>query len=177
MSFLKAATMIGIRLEFERETPEFYLLAFTGDSELRPLMQDGKILLMTNKRHTRMVAALAGCEQAVATARKEDEVWFSVGRAVTVLREEPVDHWALILNTINLLDDLLIAVAVSPPPVHKAHLDQLADYLTFDRDLDAFFTTATFDRAEACNALLWCIGALFTRVRILPHIMRTSTPT
>jgi hypothetical protein len=70
---------IGIRLEFEREFPEFYLIAFNKDAGWKPCMQDGKILLMTNRRHGPLVAKLAGLEQAYSGTARNEEVWFSIG--------------------------------------------------------------------------------------------------
>lgn len=164
-------SLIGIRLEVQRDTPEFFFLAFTGDSAMLPLMRDDRILVFTNKRHFRRVISLAGCEESAAEARR-NELWFGVGRAIVYLERESIDDWACIIESINLLDDLLIAVNLRRPATYAKHLDALADYLTFDRDLDAFFATASFDRHAACDALRWCIGAVFTRITLLPHIIR-----
>lgn len=84
----------------------------------------------------------------------------------TVLRSER-DEGCFVLNAINLLYDLLNVfedLRLLMPREFKNALDELANFLTFDKEIGCFFRTAQFSREFTAQALIWVVGAVLTRL-------------
>lgn len=159
--------LIGFKLNPDSEKPEIYTLVF-GEKN-RPLIKNEQIIFFPTPEAACRALEFCGTETLTSIDFIADDIELIVDIAETLylISSEEIDLNNTILNTINLLDDIIIALEIHRPQFYKNNLYKFADHLTFNRSITPFLETEQITRASIINSLLWCIGAITVQSIIL----------
>lgn len=169
---LEQVYLVGVRLRSDSDEPDLYTLVLYNevarDDSNRPLTQDGRILFFRSPLEANRALALGD-----SAFRK----YKPIGSNVTYIYDLPKvldlvsgadrDEPGVIADFINELLDLVAATRWPLPAAYRKRLFELADQTTFDKDLTGLYGGDSDMRAEARDALLWCVGAVLTSARVL----------
>ena len=90
-----------------------------------------------------------------------------IAETLYLLDAEDMDESGTMLNCLNALLNL-VAVTLTPMPTeYKQVLYALADNLSIDREFASFLAEEDIQRSEIVNAILWCVGAITAKSRLL----------
>jgi|SRR5579863_3306642 len=159
--------MVGFRVNGDAEGPQFYtMLAVGGDNE-RPLTADGLILFFTHQNLAESTLALDSSLRHLAPAPSEIETFCDVAEALHLVNSQDVDDDGVVLECLLMFDDLVRATRLHMPDEYQGVLTELTARLTEGRHLRDFFKKSRELRTEVEDALLWCIGAITAKSRML----------
>lgn len=147
--------------------PELLTLFVFGDTD-RPLMLEDRILFFTRPPLGDRALEQAGLrEQFPGPAPTDVSLTCDVAAALYLIAHADEDAHAIVLNCVNTLLDMIAATRFAVPPEHERVLHALADHMTFGRDVAGFFAEQQLPRIAAQDALLWAIGAITARARVI----------
>lgn len=160
--------LLAIGLDPDNTKPELYGLIYSGEIDV-PLMVDGRIVFFTDPaRALELIqqhgAALIADEVDVA----KPFFWCDVAQALYFLSSGGMDTQASVLGAVNALLDLVKASGATMDDRRRRALYSIADYCTFSKDLTKYLEEeGDYSSAELIDAVLWCIGAVAVKARIL----------
>lgn len=160
--------LLAIGLDPDRATPELYGLIHEGEMDV-PLMVDGRIVLFTDPARApelirRYGAALVADRVDVA----EPFFWCDVAQALYFLSAGGTDTGASVVGAVNALLDLVKATGATMDERRRRALYSIADYCTTSKDLTKYLEEeGNYSSAELIDAVLWCVGAISVKARIL----------
>ena len=158
--------LVGFRVEAGHEGPQFYtLLAVGGDNE-RPLTADGRIVFFTHPHLAAKALALDSSLARLGAAPEELETFCDVAEVLYRVNSQNTDPEGVILDCLLVFDDLVRATRLHMPDRYQGILTELAARLTEGAQLKSIFTKSTL-REHVEDALLWCIGAVTAKARLL----------
>ena len=159
--------LIGFRLNRKSENPNVYILITYGDEDI-PLTSDGELIFLSSVDNVPFAFNMFSekiKQQAVQPT--EVSLILDIPLMLHLLENKAQDKDATIINCLNIIFDLLEYSQSKLPENYKQILYALADHLTFDSDIEAFIKQKQLTRTEIVNGVLWCIGAILTKTRLL----------
>jgi len=158
--------LVGLRLDPEHDGPQLYtLLAVGGDNE-RPLTSDGRLLFFTRPELAGNALALDADLSRLGGAPDEMETFCDVAETLHLVNAQDVDAEGVVLECLLVFDDLVRATRLHMPDRYQSILTELAARLTERAQLRAIFSNPAL-REHVEDALLWCIGAITAKARIV----------
>jgi hypothetical protein len=158
--------LVGFRMEASHDGPQFYtLLAVGGDNE-RPLTSDGRILFFVRLDLAMKALALDHSMAALGAPPGELETFCDVAEALYRVNSQNADPDGVILDCLLVLDDLVRATQLHMPDRYQGILTELAARLTEGTSLQRIFSSHSL-REHVEDALLWCVGAVAVKARML----------
>ena len=164
--------IVGIILNAESEQPEIYGLMI--ETETDDMVTDqGDLLFVTDIKGIESIFSFANDEiRARFELPTEATETVDLALALYLLQNEDADQNAEILDSLNLIFDLMRAINAEIPAERKKTLYGLADFLTFDNDLAGYLERSGVSRHEVIDHIIWCCGMLMTHSRILSGIVK-----
>jgi len=158
--------LVGLRLDPEHAGAQFYtVLAVGGDNE-RPIVAGNRILFFARPELAGKALALDPQLSKLGPAPQEMETFCDVAQTLHLVNSQDVDPEGVILECLLIFDDLVRATRLHMPDRYQGMLTELAARLTERAPLrDIFRSHALREHIE--DALLWCIGAIAAKARIL----------
>ena len=161
--------LVGVKFQPGAHQADLYTLVLyhevaRGDRN-RPLAQDGRIVFFSLPEQAREAICLGDLAfRKYMPLRTELSYTYDVPRVLQIIERESWDEGGLIADFINELLDFTAAIGCEMPSAYKLALDRLADDATFDKDLSSL--SAKEARAEARDAMHWCLGAILTHSKL-----------
>ena len=158
--------LVGFRLDGEHDGPEFYTLLSVGGHNERPIMAGGRLLFFTRPELAAKALALDAELAKLAPPPMEVETFCDVAEALHLINSQSVDSDAVVLDCLLMFDDLVRATRLHMPDRYQGLLTELTARLTEGKQLAAIFISH-FLREHVEDALLWCIGAVAVKSRMI----------
>ncbi|NJK66920.1 MAG: hypothetical protein HC941_10535 [Microcoleus sp. SU_5_3] len=163
----KLLWLFGFRIDPETEQPNLYTLIVYGEQE-PPLVAGGQLVFFT--RPELAINALQVCDIDVSEVGRppiEIDAICDIAETLYLLDSEDFDESAIILNCLNPLFDLVKATLIPMPTEYKRILYAFADHLNIEEEFASFLDEEDIQRSEIVNAILWCVGAITAKSRLL----------
>ena len=158
--------MAGFRIDPTHEGPQFYtLLAVGGDNE-RPLTADGRIIFFARTTLVHKALAMDQSLAGLGNPPRDVETMCDVAQALYLVNSQDEDTDGVVLDCLLIFDDLVRATQISMPERFQAILTELAARLTEGQSLKKVFTNDAL-RQHVEDALLWCVGAVTMKAKLL----------
>ena len=157
--------LIGITIDPDREQPNFYTIIFAGDTDL-PLTTDGYIVFFSHLDC--LIKAIDLQRPDISKQIDISDLYdFNIAQMLYLLQSEQLDCSNIIVDTLNIILELVKASGFSLPIESKKVLFRVADFFTFNQNIAELFAEDDINRREAINAVLWCIGAIASKSKFL----------
>jgi hypothetical protein len=158
--------LAGFRIDPTREGPQFYtLLAVGGDNE-RPLMADGRIIFFLRLTQVHKALAMDPSLAVLGDPPRAVETICDVAQTLYLVNSQDADPDGVVLDCLLIFDDLVRASGLSMPERYQGILTELAARLTEGQSLKKVFTNEAL-RQHVEDALLWCVGAVTMKAKVL----------
>ena len=158
--------MAGFRLDPTHEGPQFYtLLAVGGDNE-RPLTADGRIIFFLRPTLVHKALAMDQSLAVLGNPPRDVETMCDVAQTFYLVNSQDEDPDGVVLDCLLIFDDLVRASQIGMPERYQGILTELAARLTEGQSLKKIFTNEAL-RHHVEDALLWCVGAITMKAKIL----------
>lgn len=158
--------LVGLRIDPQHDGPQFYtLLAVGGDVE-RPPVADGRLLFFARPELASKVLAMDTELAKLGPAPPEMDTFCDVAEALHLVNSQDVDPEGVVLECLLIFDDLVRATRLHMPDRYQGLLTELAARLTERTTLRQIFSNAAL-REHVEDALLWCLGAIVAKSRII----------
>jgi hypothetical protein len=158
--------LVGFRVDASHEGPHFYTLLAVGGENERPLMADGRILFFTRPDLADKALALDAGLAGLGPSPGELETFCDVAEALYRVNSQNADPEGVILDCLLVLDDMVRATRLQIPDRYQAILTELAARLTEGAQLRIIFAKSAL-REQVEDALLWCVGAVTVKARMI----------
>jgi hypothetical protein len=158
--------LVGFRVDAGHEGPQFYTLLAVGGANERPLTADGRILFFARPQLATKALALNAGLARLGAAPEELETFCDVAEALHRVNSQNSDPDGIILDCLLVFDDLVRATRLHMPDRYQGILTELAARLTEGSQLRNIFTKGAL-REHVEDALLWCIGAVTAKARMI----------
>ena len=158
--------LVGFRLDAGHEGSQFYTLLAVGGNNERPLTADGRIIFFTHQQLAGKALALDPSLARLGPAPEEIETFCDVAEALYRVNSQNADPDGVILDCLLVFDDLVRATKLHMPDRYQGILTELAARLTEGAQLRNIFTNRAL-REHVEDALLWCIGAVTIKARMI----------
>jgi len=158
--------LVGFRVDPSHEGPQFYTVLAVGGENERPLTADGRILFFTRPQLAAKALALDASLARLGGAPEEMETFCDVAEALYRVNSQNSDPDGIILDCLLVFDDLVRATRLHMPDRYQGILTELAARLTERSSLRDLLGTHDL-REQVEDALLWCIGAVAAKARML----------
>ena len=168
--------LIGFILDPDLEAPQLYTLYFCSDGRDnpiveydRPILHDGKIVFFTTLDLAQSAFRLAEAELGYLEPNFEKVTMIcDIAFILYMVYCQDFDDSATIVHSLNLIFDLVKATRLTMPEQYKKALYKFAGHLTFDKEYASFFTENDIART-LIEAVLWCVGAIVCKSKILTN--------
>jgi hypothetical protein len=158
--------LMGMRVDGEHDGPQFYsVLAVGGDNE-RPIVSEGRILFFTRPDLAAKALAMDLTMRKLGAAPTEVEAFCDVAEALHLINSQDDDSDGVVLDCLLIFDDLVRATRLHMPDRYQGLLTELTARLTERDSLRNIFTSHSL-REHIEDALLWCVGAIAVKSRII----------
>jgi hypothetical protein len=158
--------LVGFRLDGEHDGPEFYTLLSVGGDNERPITANGRLLFFTHPELAAKALALDAELAKLGPPPTEVETFYDVAEALHLVNSQDADSDAVVLDCLLMFDDLVRATRLHMPDRYQGLLTELTARLTEGKQLGAIFTSH-FIREHVEDALLWCLGAIAVKSRMI----------
>jgi hypothetical protein len=158
--------LVGLRVDGDHDGPQFYtLLAVGGDNE-RPIIAGGRLLFFTHPELGPKALTLDPDLAKLGPAPQEIETFCDVAEALHLINSQNADPDGVILDCLLVFDDLVRATKLHMPDRYQGLLTELTARLTERVQLRTIFSSSSL-REHVEDALLWCIGAIAVKARMI----------
>lgn len=157
---------MAFRLDGEHDGPQFYTLLSVGGNNERPITASGRILFFTRPELGAKALALDAELAKFSPHATEVETFCDVAEALHLINSQNVDSDAVVLDCLMIFDDLVRATRLHMPDRYQGLLTELTARLTEGKQLGAIFASH-FLREHVEDALLWCVGAIAVKSRMI----------
>jgi hypothetical protein len=162
--------LIGFYLDPDAKEPNIYTLFVTEDS---PLAFEGYVVFFSESELAVRALELCGIDiENFDSLPKESDLDCDVARSLYLVSSEDIDSSATLINFLNVLLDLVKATQMLMPEEYKRLLYEFSDHLTFHRELSTFFTQRNVTRSTITDAILWCIGAVVSKSKLIVSTLK-----
>jgi hypothetical protein len=158
--------LVGFRLDGGHDGPQLYTLLVVGGDDERPLMADGRLLFFTQPELATQALALDSDLARLGPAPHEIETFCDVAEALHLINSQNDDPDGVILDCLLVCDDLVRATKLHMPDRYQGLLTELTARLTERAPLGKIFASH-FLREHVEDAMLWCIGAIAVKARMI----------
>lgn len=160
--------LLAVALDPDRPTPELYGLIYEAETDV-PLMVDGRIVFFRDPARAHdLIREYGGSLVADHIDVAKPFFWCDVAQALHFLSAGGFDDGAAVLGAVNALLDLVRATGIKMDDRRKKALYAIADYCTFNKDLTKYLEEeGDYSSRELVDAVLWCVGAVVVKSRIL----------
>jgi hypothetical protein len=158
--------LVGFRLDPTHDGPQFYTLLVVGGENERPLTADGRILFCTRPDLAAKALALDSTMAHLGPPPAEIETFCDVAEALHRVNSQNSDPEGVVLDCLLVFDDLVRATKLHMPDRYQGILTELAARLTEGVQLRNIFTSPWL-REHVEDALLWCVGAVAVKARMV----------
>lgn len=160
--------LLALSLDPDKTAPDLYGLMHEGETDA-PLMVDERIVLFADPgRATELIQLYGGprCHDAMDVA--EPTRWCDVAQTLHHLSAGGIDTSASVVDAVNVLLDLVKASGAVMIESRRQALRAIADYCTTSKDLAKYLEeVGAYSSRELVDAVLWCIGAVAAKARLL----------
>jgi len=158
--------LVGLRLDPQHDGPQFYTLLVVGGDNERPATAEGQLLFFARPELASKALALDASLAKLGPAPQEMETFCDVAEMLHLVNSQDVDPDGVVLECLLVFDDLVRATRLHMPDRYQGMLTELTARLTERMPLrDIFSAHALREHVE--DALLWCIGAIVAKSRML----------
>ncbi len=158
--------LVGFRVDGDHDGPQFYtLLAVGGDNE-RPITADGRLLFFTRPGLGSKALTLDPDLAKLGAAPQEIETFCDVAEVLHLINSQDTDPDGAILDCLLVFDDLVRATKLHMPDRYQGLLTELTARLTERMQLRDIFSR-NYLREHVEDALLWCVGAIAVKARMI----------
>ena len=160
--------LLAIGLDPDKTVPDLYGAIHEGEPDV-PLMVDGRIIFFTEPtRAPELIEQYGGPWAADPQEVSKPTLWCDVAQALHHLSAGGVDTSASVVDAVNVLLDLVKACGTKIIDSRRRALYAIADYCTTSKDLTRYLEeVGDHSSRELVDALLWCVGAVVVKARIL----------
>ena len=158
--------LVGFRIDSQHDGPQFYTLLAVGGHDERPLTSAGRILFFTQPELAAKALAMDETLAGFAPAPTEIETFCDVAEALHLVNSQDRDPDGVVLDCLLMFDDLVRATKLHMPDRYQGLLTELAARLTERDQLRDIFTSHSL-REHVEDALLWCVGAITVKSRMM----------
>ena len=163
---LEELAMAGFRLDASHEGPQFYTLLAVGGENERPLISDGRIVFFVRTTLAHKALAMDKSMAVLGNPPRDVETMCDVAQALYLVNSQDEDTDGVVLDCLLIFDDLVRATQISMPERFQGILTELAARLTEGQSLKKVFTNEAL-RQHVEDALLWCVGAVTMKAKLL----------
>lgn len=163
----KLLWLFGFRIDPDTEIPNLYTLIVYGEQE-PPLVAGGQLVFFT--RPELALNALQLCDIDVSELGRpptQIDAICDIAETLYLLDAEDIDESGIMLNCLNALLNLVKATLTPMPTEYKRVLYAFADHLNIEEEFASFLAEEDIQRSEIVNAILWCVGAITVKSRLL----------
>ena len=158
--------LVGFRVDARHDGPQFYTLLSVGGDNERPLTAEGRVLFFTNPQLAAKALALDAALARLGPPPQELETFCDVAEALYRVNSQNADPDGVILDCLLVFDDLVRATKLHMPDRYQGILTELAARLTEGAQLGKIFSSHSL-REHVEDALLWCVGAVTVKSRMI----------
>jgi hypothetical protein len=158
--------LVGLRLDGQHDGPQLYTLLSVGGTDERPISAGGRLLFFTRRELAAKALSLDATLAMLAPAPQEIETFCDVAEALHLVNAQNEDPDGVVLDCLLIFDDLVRATHLHMPDRYQGILTELAARLTERTSLRKIFTSPSL-REHVEDALLWCIGAIAVKSRVI----------
>ncbi|MFN8647613.1 MAG: hypothetical protein U0104_12665 [Gemmatimonadales bacterium] len=157
--------LIGIRVSPAALEPEYHALVLyhevARNDKNRPMTHEGRLIFFSKPTSANNALRLGDpAFRKYAPFAGEVSYVYDIPKVVDLILRGEEDPGAQVLNLINELFDFVAATPLPMPTWARKALEDLADYATFDRDLEGFFKDDPGSRKLSADAVIWSVGAV-----------------
>ena len=158
--------LVGFRVDAQHEGPQFYtVLAVGGDNE-RPIVDEGRLIFFASAPQAEAALTLDPSMRNLGAPPAEIETFCDIAETLHLVNSQDHDPDGVVLECLLVFDDLVRATKLHMPDRYQGLLTELAARLTEGGTLRDIFTNHAL-REHVEDALLWCIGAITAKARML----------
>ena len=158
--------LVGFRLDGEHDGAQFYTLLAVGGENERPLTLEGRLLFFTRPELGAKALEFDADLAKLGPAPAEVETFCDVAEALHLVNSQDTDSDGVVLDCLLVFDDLVRATKLHIPDRYQGLLTELTARLTERKQLGEIFASH-FLREHVEDALLWCIGAIAVKSRMI----------
>lgn len=160
--------LLAIGLDPDKTVPDLYGAIHEGDPDV-PLMVDGRIVFFTDAaRAPELIRQHGAPWVADPMDVSKPTLWCDVAQALYHLSAGGIDTSASVVDAVNVLLDLVKACGTKMVDSRRRALHAIADYCTTSKDLTRYLEeVGDHSSRELVDAVLWCVGAVVVKSRIL----------
>ena len=158
--------MAGFRLDPTHVGPQFYTLLAVGGENERPLVADGRVIFFVRTTLAHKALAMDKTMAVLGNPPREMETMCDVAETLYLVNSQDEDPDGVVLDCLLIFDDLVRASELSMPERYQGMLTELAARLTEGDSLKKVFTSEAL-RGHVEDALLWCVGAVAIKARVI----------
>ena len=160
--------LLAIGLDPDKTVPDLYGLIYEGETDV-PLMVNGRIVFFTDPARAYELIQQHGAALVADEIDVEKPFfWCDIAQALYYLSSGGIDTGASVLGAVNALLDLVKASGATMDDRRRRALYAIADYCTFSKDLTKYLEEeGDYSSDELVDAVLWCVGAVVVKARIV----------
>ncbi len=158
--------LVAFRVTPYQEGPQLYTLLAVGGENERPLTADGSIVFFTQPKDAPRALELDASMSQLGPAPTEVESVCDIAESLYLVNSQNADPHGTLLDCLLILDDMVRTTRLHMPERYQALLTELTARLTEGKQLKVIFSNAAL-RHHVEDALLWCVGAVTVKARIL----------
>ena len=158
--------IVGFRVDPDHDGAQFHTLLAVGSDNERPLTSDGRLLFFTDPGLAAKALALDPDLARFGPPPAEVETFCDIAQTLHLVNSQDADPDGVVLECLLVFDDLVRATKLHMPDRYQGLLTELTARLTERAQLANIFTSH-FLREHVEDALLWCIGAIAAKARII----------
>lgn len=160
--------LLAISLDPDRESAELYGAIHESEKDV-PLMADGRLVLFTDPaRAPEWIRRYGGLLASDPMEVDEPTRWCDVAQALHHLSAGGNDQSASVVDAVNVLLDLVTALGTKISEDRRRALESIANYCTTSKDVTRYLEeVGEFSSRALVDAVLWCVGAVAVKARIV----------
>jgi hypothetical protein len=160
--------LLAVGLDPDKTVPDLYGAIHQGEPDV-PLMIEGRIVFFTDPgRAPELIRQYGGAWAHDPTEVSKPTLWCDIAQALHYLSAGGIDTSAAIVDAVNVLLDLVKATGTEIEDRRRKALYSIADYCTVSKDLTRYLEeVGDYSSDELVDAVLWCVGAIVVKSRIL----------
>lgn len=158
--------LVGLRIDPQHDGPQLYTLLAVGGDDERPATADGRLLFFARPALASKALALDKTLSKLGPASPEMDTFCDVAETLHLVNAAETDPDGVVLECLLIFDDLVRATKLRMPDRYQGILTELTARLTERAQLRQIFSNPAL-REHVEDALLWCIGAIVAKSRIL----------
>lgn len=171
-SNIERVYLVGLRLDPMSADPDLYSLVLyyevARNDKNRPLTNEGRIVFFPDPRFANDVLQMGDpAFRKYNPVQGSVDAVYDVPEVIRLVETEGFDPSATIVSFLNELLDFVEAAGFAMPEDHAKILGAFADHLTFHREYADFLKGEAFGRVRVLDALLWCLGAVLARSKVV----------